>query len=195
MNKFLNDIGVALVWQKMKDYVADVVDLLQPKETGKGLSSNDYTDAEQTKLSGIENGANNYTLPSTLPASMIGEDTLHRFVTDYDKANYADKYTKDEIDTLIADIIKDLDWKESVDTFADLDTEYPDAENGWVASVKDEGVIYRHNGTDWVEFLDNSVIPLATDTVAGLMSPSDKNKIDAISIEIITASEIDSICQ
>ena len=31
--------------------------------TGKGLSTNDYTDAEKTKLAGIAEGANAYTLP------------------------------------------------------------------------------------------------------------------------------------
>ncbi|MBM7698693.1 cell envelope integrity protein TolA [Kurthia huakuii] len=30
---------------------------------GKGLSTNDYTDADKSKLDGISNGANNYTLP------------------------------------------------------------------------------------------------------------------------------------
>ena len=34
------------------------------KVTGKGLSSNDYTDSEKEKLSGIEERANNYTHPS-----------------------------------------------------------------------------------------------------------------------------------
>ena len=34
------------------------------QETGKGLSSNDYTSAEKTKLSGIAEGANKYVHPS-----------------------------------------------------------------------------------------------------------------------------------
>lgn len=34
------------------------------QETGKGLSSNDYTSAEKTKLSGIAEGANKYVQPS-----------------------------------------------------------------------------------------------------------------------------------
>lgn len=34
------------------------------KVSGKGLSTNDYTTAEKTKLSGIETGANKYVLPS-----------------------------------------------------------------------------------------------------------------------------------
>ena len=36
----------------------------QPTETGKGLSTNDFTTALKTKLEGIEEGANNYTHPS-----------------------------------------------------------------------------------------------------------------------------------
>ena len=40
-------------------------------ESGKGLSSNDYTSAEKQKLAGIAAGANNYVHPSTHPASMI----------------------------------------------------------------------------------------------------------------------------
>ena len=41
-----------------------IFDTKVDKVTGKDLSSNDYTDAEKTKLSGIETGANNYSHPS-----------------------------------------------------------------------------------------------------------------------------------
>lgn len=34
------------------------------KETGKGLSTNDYSTAEKNKLAGIAEGANNYSLPT-----------------------------------------------------------------------------------------------------------------------------------
>ena len=44
----------------------------QDKETGKGLSTNDYTDAEKTKLAGIEAGANNYTLPTATSNALGG---------------------------------------------------------------------------------------------------------------------------
>lgn len=40
-------------------------------ESGKGLSTNDYTTAEKQKLAGVAEGANNYTHPATHPASMI----------------------------------------------------------------------------------------------------------------------------
>ena len=54
------------------------------KVTGKDLSSNDYTTAEKTKLAGL----NNYTHPTTHPATIITEDASHRFVTDTEKANW-----------------------------------------------------------------------------------------------------------
>ena len=39
------------------------------KETGKGLSTNDYTTAEKNKLAGIVDGANKTIVDSTLNAS------------------------------------------------------------------------------------------------------------------------------
>lgn len=41
------------------------------KENGKGLSTNDYTTVEKTKLSNIEESANNYSLP-TATATVLG---------------------------------------------------------------------------------------------------------------------------
>ena len=41
-------------------------------EAGKGLSSNDYTDTEKTKLAGIEAGANAYTLPAATTSALGG---------------------------------------------------------------------------------------------------------------------------
>ena len=37
------------------------------KETGKGLSTNDFTTVEKNKLAGISEGANNYSLPLAEP--------------------------------------------------------------------------------------------------------------------------------
>ena len=51
---FLDDNGLLYFWQKVKTLLADKVSV----ESGKGLSSNDYTTAEKTKLSGIATGAN-----------------------------------------------------------------------------------------------------------------------------------------
>lgn len=60
-------------------------------EDGKGLSSNDYTDEEKTKLAGIADGANNYTHPSSHPPAIIVQDASNRFVTDTEKSTWNNK--------------------------------------------------------------------------------------------------------
>lgn len=52
-------------WQSAADSKVDKVD-------GKGLSSNDFTDALKTKLEGIAEGANEYTLPAATTESRGG---------------------------------------------------------------------------------------------------------------------------
>lgn len=65
MAKFLDENGLLYLWSKIKSaFVA--------KEAGKGLSTNDYTNAEKEKLSGIEAGANNYTLPKASASTLGG---------------------------------------------------------------------------------------------------------------------------
>ena len=61
------------------------------KIDGKGLSTNDYTNEEKNKLNGIEEGANNYIHPTKHEASMIIEDSTHRFVTDEEKGGWSNK--------------------------------------------------------------------------------------------------------
>lgn len=64
MANYLDKDGVVYLWGKIKaKFVA--------KESGKGLSTNDYTTTEKNKLAGIANGANNYSLP-TASASTLG---------------------------------------------------------------------------------------------------------------------------
>lgn len=49
--------------------------------------------ADKTKLNGIATGANNYSHPSTHPASIITQDASNRFVTDTEKATWNAKET------------------------------------------------------------------------------------------------------
>lgn len=51
--KYLDKTGLALVWEKIKNALSGKVD----KVDGKGLSSNDYTSTEKTKLANIASGA------------------------------------------------------------------------------------------------------------------------------------------
>ena len=65
MAKFLDENGLLYLWSKIKSAFVS-------KEAGKGLSTNDYTNAEKEKLAGIEAGANNYTLPKASSSTLGG---------------------------------------------------------------------------------------------------------------------------
>jgi hypothetical protein len=64
---------------------------LEPKQTGKSLSTNDYSTVEKSKLSGIADNANNYTHPSTHPPAIITQDISNRFVSDTEKSTWNGK--------------------------------------------------------------------------------------------------------
>lgn len=58
------------------------------KVAGKGLSTEDYTTEEKTKLAGVEDNANKYIHPATHNASIINQDSTRRFVSDTEKATW-----------------------------------------------------------------------------------------------------------
>ena len=102
-----SDVGASPVGHSHDDRYfteAEMNEKLKTKvsvESGKGLSTNDYTTAEKNKLSGIAAGANAYTHPSSHPATMITEDSTHRFVTDVEKSNWNGKAPKDVATTSV----------------------------------------------------------------------------------------------
>ena len=77
---FLNKTGLTRLWNKIKaTFVA--------KETGKGLSSNDFTTTEKNKLAGIEAGAQ--VNPSSLPANGGNADTIdNKHASDFASASH-----------------------------------------------------------------------------------------------------------
>lgn len=110
INNFLRDVIVQQTGNNTEkvmsqDAVTRELDSKVDKEVGKGLSTNDYTTAEKTKLSNIEEGAQENVIehikidnveqeivnktvnlpayPSTL--AELAEDANHRLVTDTEK--------------------------------------------------------------------------------------------------------------
>lgn len=64
-NKYVDGNGLSHFWSLIKQkFVA--------KETGKGLSTNDFTKAYKDKLDGIDAGANKYTLPTASSSTKGG---------------------------------------------------------------------------------------------------------------------------
>lgn len=80
------------------------LDLKVNTENGKGLSSNDYTLTEKTKLSGIENNANYYVHPSSHQTGMITESSA---LTNLETSENA---TQHEINLAIDSKINSVDW-------------------------------------------------------------------------------------
>ena len=79
------------------------------------------------------------------------------------------------IDNKVTAAIDGLQWKPSVANYAALKTTYPNAKEGWTASVND-----TNESATWKKIADFSTIPVATTTQNGLMSSSDKNKLNSI---------------
>lgn len=78
-----------------EEFLQEKLDLKVDKADGKVLSTNDYTAAEKTKLTGIAASANNYAHPATHPASVVVQDATNRFVTDTEKATWNGKASTD----------------------------------------------------------------------------------------------------
>lgn len=47
-----------------------------------------------------------------------------------------------------------IEWLPPVNTFADLETTYPNAIEGKTVMTRDSGKIYRFNGAEWIEIQD-----------------------------------------
>ena len=86
------------------------------------------------------------------------------------------------IDNKVIAAIDGLQWKPSVANYAALKTTYPNAKEGWTASVNDTNEIYRYDdeSATWKKIADFSTIPVATTSQNGLMSSKDKSKLDGI---------------
>ena len=93
------------------------------------------------------------------------------------KPNWDDKYTKNEVDNKFSALETAIDWKEAVNTFADLAATYPNPEDGWTVNVKDTDYTYRWSGTAWIAISANA-IPKATQSVDGLLAKEDKAALD-----------------
>lgn len=144
--------------------------------------------AEVTRATNAENTLiNNLTSESTRAKS--AENTLTSTIN----ANtpiWNDKYTKNEVDNKISQVVSNMDWKESVATYADIATTYPNPQDGWTVNVKDTDITYRYSGTSWIPISANS-IPLASSSVDGKMSKQDKiDHDDMNSKSILTLTEV-----
>lgn len=136
-------------------------------------NANDKANDLQTKLDN-----HHFVLTNELENSVSSTSTTHAPTANavkitYDKAasvenvvnsnknNWDDKYTKNEVDNKFSTLESNVDWKESVATYEDILTTYPNPEDGWTVNVKDTDYTYRYSGSAWVAISANA-IPKAT---------------------------------
>ena len=120
-----------------------------------------------------------------------------KHITSSERNNWNDKYTKAEVDNKLASLETKIDWKESVATFEDIASTYPNPVDGWTVNVKDTDYTYRYNGTEWVVISANA-IPKATSQIDGLMAKEDKTNLDDMNSKKHTHSNkslIDTLTQ
>ena len=116
--------------------------------------------AEKNKLAGIAAGANAYKHPSTHPATMITEDSTHRFVTDTEKTNWNGKADGNHNhDSVYFRKVKDLGsgvdlntvsttgrYHQGSNSYATLELNYPVVQAG-LLKVYYDGYIYQEYHT------------------------------------------------
>lgn len=149
MSKYLDQNGVIYLWSKIKSALFNKVD----KESGKGLSANDFTDADKTKLDGLEN----YTLPTATAESLGGVKVGAGLAINQGVLSATGGGTADAVEwnnvlnkpdvALKSDLTSIYKYKGSVANYASL----PATDNvvGDVWNVEATGMNYAWTGEDW----------------------------------------------
>jgi hypothetical protein len=78
-----------------------------------------------------------------------------------------------------------LVFKPYVNKFSDIAVQYPNPEIGWTVQVYETGIRYRYDGIDWIPIdLFGGAVPLASETLDGLMSKDDYKKLKSLPVEL-----------
>lgn len=146
--------------EKLSYFLTKLKGLFVEQEKGKGLSTNDFTTAEQTKLAGIADGAEVNVLEGV---QVNGSDLI---ITDkkvnVDLSNYA----------LKTDVTGAMVIKGTVATYTELPAS-PETGDTYCVTTADEehnieaGELVTYNGTEWVD-VGGAIDLSAYQTVAGL---------------------------
>lgn len=149
MSKYLDENGLLYLWGKVKTLVGGKVD----KEAGKGLSTNDFTSDEKTKLAGLEN----YTLPAAtgdvLGGVKVGAGlNISNGVLSAEGGGEADSVAWGNITgkpdlALKSDLASLYRYKGSVTNYASLPTANNQVGDVW--NVEATGMNYAWTGEDW----------------------------------------------
>lgn len=131
----------------------------------------------------IENGVLKH--PDKHSADIIEPDSNNRFVTDEQIDMWTGKVSKEELAEAIENFSKGMVWKESVPTFDDIATTYPNPQDTWTVITKDKNDIYMYESdtNEW-KYLGNIIVhEKASADKDGLMSKEHFTKLESIDLE------------
>lgn len=156
MSKYLDENGLLYVWGKIKGIKTALEALIAgkvDKAEGKGLSANDFTNADKSKLDGLEN----YTLPAATAETLGGVKVGAGLNIVGGVLNATGGGTADAVDwsniqnkpdvALKSDLTAVYKYKGSKASYGAL----PETGNtvGDVWNVEDTGMNYAWTGTAW----------------------------------------------
>lgn len=151
------------------DDINDLQDVIGGTQTAINEEINRATNAEKVLQDNID---------AEVTRATNTEQALQTTI-DTNKPIWEDKYTKAEIDNKMNLLTINMTWKDAVDTYDDIATTYPTAQDGWTVFIKDTGFTYRYNDGAWVQ-ISTYNLPLATASNDGRMSKEDKSFLDTV---------------
>ena len=172
MSKYLDQDGVLYFWQKLKTLLGGKVD----KVSGKGLSTNDYTTTEKNKLAGIADSANNYTLPTASSSTKGGVKIGDGLSIDSEGVLSAGAYALPTASSSTKGGVKIGSGLTMTGEVLSADTQ---TDNNFTTALKNK-LTALPTATDLNATLNGKAsTDAATQSANGLMSSSDKAKLDA----------------
>lgn len=169
------------------DDINDLQDVIGGTQTAINEEINRATNAEKVLQDNIDAEVTRATTrEDNLKVSINAETTRAtkaeqalQTTIDTNKPIWDDKYTKAEVDNKMNLLTINMTWKDAVDTYDDIATTYPTAQDGWTVFIKDTGFTYRYNDGAWVQ-ISTYNLPLATASNDGRMSKEDKSFLDTV---------------
>ena len=162
------------------------------KVAGKGLSTEDYTSEEKAKLAGVAAGANNYQHPATHPASVIVQDSTHRFVTDSEKTTWNGKAST-TVATQSANGLMSAADKKKLDGVATGANNYQHPATHPASVIVQDSTHRFVTDTEKSSWNNKAARDVATQISKGLMSALDKEKLDCISAQCLISTSTTTV--
>lgn len=177
--------------EELKSHVNDKENPHKVTQSQVGLSNVDNTSDMDKPVSDAQRNAINESVAVESQRAIDAEQNMLEIINT-NKPIWDDKYTKSEVDNKFSTLETNIDWKEAVDTFNDIENEYPEPEDGWTVNTKDTNYTYRYNGESWIPISANA-IPKATNELDGLLSKEDHIKYDSAEKNVIVGIQQNGI--